>query len=146
MLEDRASKHGTHMRDEAMEIEVLKEYGSPQTVAQTYNPHPYLIGPRLFPFFITVLKIAISCDVTIVLTVLMGIKSFTPLHPAWQDLSSHKRFGTGLTGIVSAAIAAFGHIVLVFAILERYVPASEFKMDEKKEWDPCFVEKGTRIG
>ncbi|MBK8783002.1 MAG: hypothetical protein IPO22_14615 [Anaerolineales bacterium] len=49
MIEDRASTTG-QLRDEAMEIELMKEYGSPQQVAATYNPHPYLIGPRLFPF------------------------------------------------------------------------------------------------
>ena len=58
MLEDRASTKG-HMRDETMEIELLKEYGSPQKVAATYNPHPYLIGPRLFPFFLFVLKLSL---------------------------------------------------------------------------------------
>jgi hypothetical protein len=63
MLEDRISTTG-RMRDEAMEIELLKEYGSPQQVAATYNPQPYLIGPRLFPFFLMVLKIVITVIVS----------------------------------------------------------------------------------
>lgn len=138
MLEDRAQKAG-RPADEAMEIELLKEYGAPQTVAQTYNPHPYLIGPRLFPFFVTVLKIVISV-VTIVLLVLTGIK-VAAIAPSMAGPEFVKAIGDGLTGIVSAAIVAFGHIVLVFAILERYVPASEFKMDEEKEWDPASLKK-----
>ena len=41
-----------------------------------------------------------------------------------------------------AALQAFGNIVLVFAILERFAPASEFKMDdEKKAWDPASLRK-----
>jgi hypothetical protein len=31
--------------------------------------------------------------------------------------------------------------VLVFAILERYVPSSEFKMEEEHEWDPASLMK-----
>src|SRR5690349_685079 len=58
MLEERAEKEG-RAPDESMEIELLKEYGSPQKVAETYNPHPYLIGPRIFPFFIMILKVSI---------------------------------------------------------------------------------------
>ena len=56
MLEDRAQKAG-RASDETMEIELLKEYGSPQKVATTYNPQPYLIGPRMYPIFLMVLKI-----------------------------------------------------------------------------------------
>jgi hypothetical protein len=137
MLEDRASTTG-RMRDEAMEIELLKEYGAPQTVAQSYNPHPYLIGPRMFPIFIMVLKIVITV-ISIVLTVLMGIKIFTLSPMAGPEFA--QTVWNGLTGIVSAAIAAFGNIVLVFAILERYVPASELKLEEESEWDPASLKK-----
>jgi hypothetical protein len=44
--------------------------------------------------------------------------------------------------LLGSAIGAFGNIVLVFAILERVLPASEFKSDEqKKEWDPASLMK-----
>src|SRR5690348_9592695 len=58
MLEERAEKEG-RAADETMELELLAEYGAPQRVAETYNPHPYLIGPRIFPLFILILKISI---------------------------------------------------------------------------------------
>lgn len=138
MLEDRAQKAG-RPADEEMEIELLKEYGAPQTIAQTYNPHPYLIGPRLFPFFVMVLKIVVSV-VTVVLLVLTGVK-IASIAPTMAGPEFARAIGEGLAGIVSAAIAAFGHIVLVFALLERYVPASEFKMDDEKEWDPASLKK-----
>jgi hypothetical protein len=137
MLEDRAGKAGRPV-DEAMEIELLKEYGAPDKVAATYNPHPYLIGPRMFPFFTMVLKIVLTV-LTIVLLVTTGIKIGTISPMAGPEFA--KAIGEGLAGIVSAAIAAFGNIVLVFAILERFVPASEFKMDEEKEWDPSSLMK-----
>jgi hypothetical protein len=137
MLEDRAQKAG-RAADEALEIELLKEYGSPQQVAATYNPQPYLIGPRMFPFFLMVLKI-VTLVVTIVLLVLTGVKIATMSPMAGPEFA--KVILDGLTGIVSAVIAAFGNIVLVFAILERFVPAAEFKMDEEKEWDPATLKK-----
>lgn len=135
MLEDRAQKAG-RAADEAMEIELLKEYGSPQDVATTYNPQPYLIGPRMFPFFLMVLKI-VTTVITIVLLVLTGIKIATMSPMAGAEFA--KAIGEGLLGVVSSVIAAFGNIVLVFAILERFVPAAKFKLDEEKEWDPASL-------
>ena len=137
MLEDRAQKAG-HASDETMEIELLKEYGSPQEVAATYNPQPYLIGPRMFPFFLMVLKIVVSV-ISIVLLVLTGIKIASMSPMAGPEFAT--AIWDGLMGIVSAAIAAFGNIVLVFAILERFVPAAEFKMDEENDWDPASLKK-----
>jgi hypothetical protein len=137
MLEDRVQKAG-RPADEAMEIELLKEYGAPDKVAATYNQHPYLIGPRMFPFFTMVLKIVITV-LAIVLLVTTGIEIATLSPMSGPEFA--KAIGEGLAGIVSAAIAAFGNIVLVFAILERFVPASEFKMDEEKEWDPASLTK-----
>ena len=138
MLEDRAQRAG-RPADEAMEIEMLKEYGAPDKVAATYNPHPYLIGPRMFPFFIMILKIVLFA-LTIAFVVITGIK-IANLSPALAGPEFAKAIGEGLAGIVSAAFGAFGNIVLVFAILERFVPASEFKMNEEKEWDPASLTK-----
>ena len=137
MLEDRAEKAG-RPRDEALEVELLKEYGAPDKVAATYNPHPYLIGPRMFPFFTMVLKIVLSV-VTIVLlaTTGIGIAAKSPM-TSGEFLGA---IGNGLLGIVSAAMGAFGNIVLVFAILERFLPASEFKVNEDEEWNPSSLMK-----
>jgi hypothetical protein len=69
----------------------------------------------------------------------MGIKIFTLSPMAGPEFA--QAVWDGLTGIISAAIAAFGNIVLVFAILERYVPASELKLEEESEWDPASLKK-----
>ena len=137
MLEDRAQK-ANRAADDAMEIDLLKEYGAPDKVASTYNPMPYLIGPRMFPFFMMVLKIVLTV-LTVVLLVTMGIQIAT--QSPMTGVEFLKAIGEGLLGIVSAAIAAFGNIVLVFAILERFAPSSEFKIDEDKEWDPASLMK-----
>lgn len=138
MLEDRIEKTG-QVRNEAMEIELLKEYGSPQKVAATYNPQPYLIGPRLFPFFLTVLKIVITVLVTVLL-VLMGIRAATDTPFMGSDFINI--VGKGLGNIVSAAITAFGHVVVVFAILERVLPDKEIgDFSNEKDWDPASLAK-----
>lgn len=138
MLEDRASQTG-RMRDEAMEIELLKEYGSPQKVASTYNPHPYLIGPRMFPLFLMVLKIVIAVVVTVLL-VIAGIRAAT-LNPM-MGADFMQVIGQGFGNALSAAIAAFGNVVLVFAILERVLPEKEIGgFDSEEVWDPASLAK-----
>lgn len=138
MLEERAEK-ADRPADEAMEIELLKEYGSPQKVAATYNPQPYVIGPRMFSTFLMVLKIVIPIVATVLL-VLTGIRAVTETPFMGADFVDV--IGDGLGGIISASIAAFGYIVLIFAILERVLPESEIdelKMEE--DWDPALLAK-----
>lgn len=137
MLEDRAQKAG-RAADEAMEIELLKEYGSPQEVAATYNPAPYLIGPRIFPMFIMILKIVVAA-VTLGLTIATGIQIMNQSPMTAVELL--KTVGKGLLNILSASIGVFGNIALVFALIERFAPVSEFKIDEGKEWDPASLMK-----
>ena len=136
MLEERATKAG-RPADEAMEIELLKEYGSPQKVAMTYNPHPYLIGPRMFPFFLMVLKIVIPI-VVIVLLALTGIRAVTDTPFMGADFVDI--IIDGLSSIISAAISAAGYIIVIFAILERVLPDSQIDdLKIEKEWNPASL-------
>ncbi|HEY5901415.1 MAG TPA: hypothetical protein VIU39_02600 [Anaerolineales bacterium] len=137
MLEDKARKAG-RPADEAMEMDLLREYGAPDKVASSYNPMPYVIGPRMYPFYTMVLKIAVSVQ-AVVLLVLLGIRLATQPPLAGVDVLSG--IGTGLAGVVSATISAFGMITLVFAIIERYAPSAEIKMDEDEKWDPASLLK-----
>lgn len=143
MLEDRARKAG-RPADEAMEVELLKEYGAPIRVAATYNPHPYLIGPGMFPFFVMVLKIALSIQ-AIVLLVLLAVQVVTQSPITVADFFG--AIGHGLAGIFSSTISAFGTIVLVFAVLERFAPqAAEARIEEEMEWDPASLMKEPEPG
>ena len=137
MLEGRSQKSGKPA-DEAMEIELLKGYGAPQKVAETYNPTPYLIGPHMFPLFIMILKIVVAA-VTLAMTIVTGIQIAT--HSPMTAMELLKVIGQGLLNIVSASIGAFGNIALVFALIERFAPVSKFEMDEDKEWDPTSLMK-----
>ena len=86
--------------EEAQVIQLLKEFGSPQKVASTYNPHPYLIGPKLFPLFLMVLKIVISVVVAVLL-ILAGVRAARATPFMGAEFVSI--VGNGLSGAPSAA-------------------------------------------
>lgn len=130
MLEDRGRQTG-RPADEALATELLQEYGAPRKVAATYQTHPYLVGPRMFPMYTLVLKIALFA-VTLGLTI-ATLVSLLGASMAVPELL--KALGEFALSLVSALIAAFGNITLVFAILERFVPAAKF--EGREEWTPA---------
>ena len=136
MLEDRSQAAGKPV-DDAMTSEVLMEFGAPSKVAAAYQPERYLIGPRMYPFFIMVVKIVISV-LTVVGMVGLAI-SFVDSGGAGVDfLNAIGKWGAEfVTGIISA----FGNIVLVFAILERVLPKQEFDTEEADKWKPEDLNK-----
>ncbi len=134
ILADRSEKTGRPV-DEAMVKEVLKSYGAPEKVAATYLPERYLIGPRMYPLFWLVLRIVFS-----VLTVLaiIGLGIRIGMSPASTEAIA-STVGNALLQYINGLIIALGNIVLVFAILERVLPESEFKSlktSDESEWDP----------
>ena len=136
MLEERAQAAGKPA-DEDMQLEMLKEYGAPGKVAETYNPNPYLIGPRMYPFFMFILRIVLAA-VAFGLSVATFIQIINLSPMSAMDLL--ETIGKGILNIISTGIAVFGNMALVFALIERYAPVSDFKMDEEK-WDPASLKK-----
>ncbi|NJN80040.1 MAG: hypothetical protein HC797_05985 [Anaerolineales bacterium] len=133
MLEERSQKAGKSA-DEAMEIELLKEYGAPFDVAMSYNPQPYLIGPRMFPSFLAVIKIVIPI-VLIVLFAVTGIRAATETSLAGSEFT--EVIFDGIGNAISGTIMALGNIVVVFAVLERLYPdATIEELEEGKIWEP----------
>ena len=130
MLEDRGRQTG-RPADEALATELLQAYGAPRKVAATYQTHPYLVGPRMFPMYTLVLKIALFA-VTLGLTIATLVSLLGASMAAPELL---KALGEFALSLVSALIAAFGNITLVFAILERFVPAAKF--EGREEWTPA---------
>lgn len=131
MLEERAEKAGRPADDE-MVRELLKEYGAPDKVAATYLPEQYLIGPKLFPVFWLVLKIVgtVLLAVTVIGTgIQIGIDNLNA-QQAVTLIAQHA------LDFLSGIIAAFGNIVLVFAIIERVMPKSKYEDRLHEDWDP----------
>jgi hypothetical protein len=134
MLEDRSQQSGRPV-DDALIGEVLTEYGSPEKVAAGYKPTRYLIGPRLYPFFIMVVKIVFT-----VLIALAGVGALISFYSAGQTTAAFKSaFGQYGLDLISGLISAFGNIVIVFAIIERVKPETKFDEDDEK-WTPAELE------
>lgn len=132
MLEDR-SKQESRAVDEEMTVAVLKEYGNPEAVAASYLPEQYLIGPQLFPIFWLVTKIVFAVLTTLTV-IAMGFALFggyASPENFWGDL--FQLLGDYFSGMM----AAFGNIVLVFALIQRFATGWEFKeKGEDKNWNP----------
>lgn len=132
MVEDRAQTK-VERADEEVVVAVLKEFGPPEKVAASYQTRPqYLIGPQLFPIFKIVL--------TIVAIVLGSLALFGAVVTNWGSdelLADGTRFLVqAIPGLIGALVNAFGVIVIVFAILERVVPAEEFDEEKEESWNP----------
>ena len=129
MLEERKQADGQVSEEQV--IALLKEYGSPREVAESYTGPRYLIGPRVFPIFELVTRI--------VLIVLFAIAlAGLGLSLARSSLGGPEflmTIGESALDLFGGLITVFGNLVLAFAILERVLPAKEF--EEEEEWNPA---------
>jgi hypothetical protein len=130
MLEDRSQQTG-RPADEALVSDLLQEYGSPRKVAATYQTHPYLIGPRMFPTYTLLLKFVLFA-VTLGLTI-AAVVSMIGVNLTRPELL--KALGDFAVNLLSALIAAFGNVTLIFAIMERVMPVPGF--EQKETWTPA---------
>jgi hypothetical protein len=138
MLEDQSQREGRPV-DEAMVQDALRNYGAPEKVAATYLPECYLIGPQIYPFFTLVLKIVFA-----VLGVLALIGPGIGIASGPTNIAVIvKTFSRTALQYYGGAITAFGNIVLVFAILERVLPAKHLGdlKSEDEPWDPADLMK-----
>jgi hypothetical protein len=136
MLDERLQGSGQPISDELI-LEVLKEYGSPEKVAASYQGERYLVGPRLYPTFEKVLFIVLPITVILAL-VGLGI-SLSISGTTARDVIAliSQTFGS----MIGSVISTIGILVLIFAILERTVPEFRLKTKDAKEWDPGSLRK-----
>jgi len=141
MLEERSQKTGKPV-DEGMTVDVLKTYGAPEKVATTYLGDRYLIGPRLYPIFMQVLRIVLMVT-GILAAVGLGIALYkTVLAP----MSAFETIIKAIVNFGTSVMIALGNIVLIFAILEWALFRTGGKAEVKsppveKEWDPRSLYK-----
>lgn len=132
-LEDRSRELGRPI-DEAMTVEVLKEFGRPEKMAASYTPERYLISPRIYPIFWLVVRIVMT-----VLFAIMLVKLFIGLMQV--DANFVQLIIQTVTGFASGAISALGNIVIVFAIIQYFAPDLSKELDKDDDWDPLKMEK-----
>jgi hypothetical protein len=136
MREERSQKTGKPV-DEEMTLEVLKAYGAPEKVAATYLGDRYLIGPRLYPIFMMVLRI-----VLIVIGILAAIGLGIALYQTtFVPMNTFMIIVKAIADFIGSAFTALGNVVIIFAIVEWALYRAGEKLDIKglpkeKEWDP----------
>jgi hypothetical protein len=107
--------------DEEMTAKVLRQFGTPKDVAARYAPEPqYLIGPRLYPAYVTALKIMIPVLAAVVLTLVI-VGQFR--HPG--EPPSVAPFIRATGSFLSTAVFNLGVMTLVFALVERAIRQRE---------------------
>jgi hypothetical protein len=136
MLEERGQASPDAEREAAV-IALLKEYGEPRKVAESYIGPRYLIGPRLYPTFELVVKIVLA---VVLGAGLLGYGVSGAVTKSFAGTEFFSFLGQFWLGLLGGMISAFGNIVIVFATLERVLPASEFEK-EKEEWNPADLAK-----
>ena len=134
-LEDESRSSGRPV-DQQMIVDVLKRMGSPEKMAASYLPERYLIGPRLFPSYLTTLKIVLA---------IVSILAVTGLAVS-AGISSRDRVGFAgklgnvISGVFGAVFQAAAIVTLVFAMIEYFQP--DIKLSEDK-WDPQAMKPQT---
>ncbi len=135
MVEDRAQTK-VNEADEEVVVDVLRDFGSPSQVAGSYQPRKnYLIGPELFPIFKLVVTVVITVLGALALVGIfisaVGSENFLP--------TFLKQLTSGFLNYLQNMIGVFANIVIVFALIEWFVPADKLARemaDEEGVWDP----------
>ena len=122
-FEARAARTG-RPKDEALAVEVLREFGKPEEVAARYRGPKQLIGPDWYPIFKSVALgvLLIPLAIKVIEVKIRMVATDGPLR--WTDAWSYAQY----------ACVSFAITVLVFVILERTVMDGGFARDD--EWDP----------
>ena len=135
MLEER---NQVSLENEAAVIALLKEYGEPRKVAESYIGPRYLIGPRLYPIFELIVKIVMAA---VLGAGLLGYGVSAAITQSFAGTDFFSFLGQFWLGLLGAMMNAFGSLVLVFAILQQVLPVSELEKEMEDEWNPADLAK-----
>lgn len=134
-LENRCQSENRPV-DEAITVEVLRGFGSPQKMASAYLAPRYLIGPCLFPTFLMVIKIVLGIiGIVVVVTTSVGV--FQQAHTIEQAITL---IIDGLVKGVSSALSVLGNVVFIFALIEWGMSRANEDRERNEIWDPRTLE------
>jgi hypothetical protein len=118
------SRYGSNPSEEQV-VSLLKEFGAPEVVAASYWPEgQYLIGPRLFPLF----RLSAGISLTVFAIVQLAVAGIAVIFNQ-EALPGFDFIGN----LFNSLMVAFGIIVLVFAVLQRFDVRPSL---EKEGWNP----------
>lgn len=123
-LEAREAELGRQLSAEELSG-FIREFGHPLIVAARYRRHQGLIGPDVFPFYISVLRVvllAISAVTAIVCAVSIATNNLPPVGALLQAAGN----------LASSALVSTAIVTLIFAVLER----TGFPREHLERWKP----------
>lgn len=103
---------------------VLKEFGHPVVVAARYGGGDHVIGPKYYPWFWYVQRIAVG----LALAIAFGVSAIRALGSE-EPMRAVMR---GINGAIEAGVWAFGVVTILFVLAERF----KFDMSWADKWDP----------
>jgi len=119
---------------------VLKEFGSPRQVAAQYGSQNYLVGPKMYPAYLQVLKIVL---IVIAAFNVLGIV-VTFLSQPNIDAGLIDTIAEIVSGLLSSLFTGFGIVTLSFAGIERTTP-EEWRVEIDQKWDPDQLMKHENV-
>jgi hypothetical protein len=108
---------------------VLKQLGDPRTMAVSYGGEQYLVGPELYPFMMSILRVGLPLVPTVVVVANIIGAITSPNAANWLELLVSSIFTA-----IQAALAFLGVVVILFAILQH--SGEELRMATKTEFNP----------
>ncbi|HYO87901.1 MAG TPA: hypothetical protein VER79_04590 [Candidatus Limnocylindrales bacterium] len=133
-LDDRCDGSPT----EADVTAVLKQLGDPHTMAASYSGEQYLVGPDLYPFMMTVLRIGLPLVPSVVVIANIVGLALSPEGGDWLGVL----IGSIFTAI-QAALIFFAVVVVFFAILQH---SGEERRATKTEFNPLELPRVNEPG
>jgi uncharacterized membrane-anchored protein len=135
-LEDSLEARSEGVTGDALKahtVALLKEMGSPDEMATSYQPgSQYLIGPELFPTYKLVTRIVLTVfSILVLVGVAMGLRAIATTDVNWFDWFEFVM--EGLNTLITSGVFAFGLVTLIFALIQRFGNAKEF---QPEAWDP----------
>ncbi|HOQ59476.1 MAG TPA: hypothetical protein PKZ08_02520 [Vicinamibacterales bacterium] len=113
-VEEKARQGGVPAGRE-LQASVLRDFGRPQDVAARYAPGPqYLIGPRLYPAYLTAVKVMLPILAALIVAVVAAGGFLAP-----GEEPSLTVFVRATGRFLWSALENLGVLTLVFALVER---------------------------
>lgn len=129
-IEDRNPNPGAEPDTETVKA-VLKEFGSPRKVASQYGAKDYLVGPRMFPIYLRVLRIVLIVVAAFnAVGLIVAIVSNTGFSTSFFEAILEV-----VGGLFSSLFTAFGVVTLSFLGIERAIP-NNMKTIIDEKWQP----------
>ena len=129
-IEDRNPNPGAEPDTETVKA-VLKEFGSPRKVASQYGAKDYLVGPRMFPIYLRVLRIVLIVVAAFnAIGLIVAIVSNTGFSTSFFEAILQI-----VGGLITSLFTAFGVVTLSFLGIERAIP-DNMKAIVDENWQP----------